>query len=154
MSILGVVRTEPGLIYKFFLEIDYMFVAEFSEMGGISVTREVKEFQEGGVNDHVHMLPGRIKHGNITLKTGITYNPMLWTWLHKGEYDAKVQRINVSIVLGNTLGKRVRQWDVLGAYPVKYSTSGLNTSQSEIAIETLELAHNGVSLNPAVMIPM
>jgi phage tail-like protein len=140
-------RNDPALIHKFYLEIEGVVVAEFTEMGGFSAERETKQYPEGGINDHVRMLPGRVKYGNVTLKRGLTYSHELWNWFQEGAYDGKVKRVNASIILGDAAGLRVKQWDLTGAFPTKYRSSDLKAGGTELTIETLELAHEGVTLN-------
>jgi phage tail-like protein len=147
-------RNDPALIFKFYLEIEGVIVAEFTELSGLSVEREVKEHREGGLNDFVHRLPGPIKSGNITLKRGMTYSHDLWEWFHTGMYDGKVKRVNLSIILGDALGKRVRQWDLTGAYPVKYSSADLRSASDELVVETLELTHHGLIINSKANPPL
>ena len=62
-------REDPALSYKFYIEIQGLYVAEFTECGGLEMEREVEPYAEGGVNDFVHQLPGRVKYSDITLKT-------------------------------------------------------------------------------------
>lgn len=147
-------RQEPGLLYKFYLEIEGVVVAEFTDLSGLSAEREIKQYAEGGVNDYVHLLPGRVKYPNLVLKRGQTYSHDLWEWFQDGIYDGKVARKNLSIILGDASGLRVKQWDVTGAYPVKYTSSDLKTDTNEFSFETMELAHHGITLNPQVKSPM
>lgn len=140
-------RQDPGLLFKFYLEIEGVIVAEFTELGGMNAEREVKTYEEGGINDHVHTLPGRVKYGNLVLKRGVTASHALWNWFKEGLYNGKVKRVNLSVIMGDAQGKRVKQWDVIGAFPVKYSSSELKSSATELSIETLELAHHGFTLS-------
>jgi phage tail-like protein len=145
---------DPAQGFRFYVEIRGVYVAEFLECSGISMEREVKTFEEGGVNDFVHQLPGRVKYGNITLKRGITYSRDLWDWFQEGLYDGRVKRRPVSIVLGNVEGNKAKQWDVRDAYPVKWSGSALSSDASQLAFETVELAHHGIALGMVERDPM
>ena len=140
-------RQDPGILYKFYLEIQGVIEAEFTEISGLSMEREVKTYEEGGINDFVHQLPGRVKYQHLVLKRGLTYSDNLWKWFKEGLYDGKVKRVNASIVMGDSLNKRVRQWDIVSAFPVKYVNSDLKADSNELTIETLELAHHGLTLN-------
>lgn len=133
--------------FKFWIELEGIVVAQFTECSGLNVERKVESYQEGGVNDYVHQLPGRTEYTNITLKYGVTSSTDLWDWYAKGLYDGKVERKNFSILLRNSMGEVVRRWDVVGAYPVKWQGPQLNTSSGDIAIETIELVHHGLRLN-------
>src|SRR5262245_3765861 len=89
-------RADPALLYKFYLEIEGVYVAEFLECSGLEVEREIKTYEEGGTNDFVYALPGRIKFKNIQLKRGITYSADLWTWFREGLYDGHVRHVNLT----------------------------------------------------------
>lgn len=140
--------------YKFYLEIGGILVGEFLECGGLVIEREVYDIHEGGVNDYVHKRPGKLKLTNITLKRGLTYDRELWNWCRHGMYDGMVKRKNLSIIIGNAEYLKVKQWDVFGAFPVKWELVSLNASTMEIAWEQIELAHNGFTLGNAERTPI
>ena len=152
-------RFDPAPAYLFYVELSGVVVALFTECSGLSVTREVEEVVEGGVNNYTHKLPGRVRFSNITLKRGLSLSRALWDWFQEGRYDFHAKRINFSIFqgapgynlasiagLGSEVGK-VKHWDVENAYPVRWEISALNTSSREVVIETLEVAHHGLSLS-------
>jgi phage tail-like protein len=140
--------------YKFYLEIGGILVGEFLECGGLVIEREVHEIHEGGVNDFVHKRPGKLKLTNITLKRGLTYDRELWDWCRRGMYDGMVTRKNLSIIIGNAEFLKVKQWDVFGAFPVKWELVSLNAATMEIAWEQIELAHNGFGLSSVERTPI
>ncbi|MCS7060131.1 MAG: phage tail protein [Anaerolineae bacterium] len=137
----------PGQAFRFYIEIAGILSAEFLECTGLSMEREVKEVNEGGVNDFTHKLAGRTKWSNITLRQGISYSRDLWDWYCAGLYDGKVKRVNLSIILGNAELKKVKQWDVYEAFPVRWSGADLSTDTLQVAIESLEIAHHGMTLS-------
>jgi phage tail-like protein len=139
-------RDEPILGLSFAIQLGDEIKGWFTECSGLSVQREIKSQPEGGVNDYVHQLPGRIKHTNITLKNGLAGNE-LWAWFQEGLYDAKVERRNVSIILYNADLKKKKSWDLVNAYPVKWTGPGFNSANSTLAVETLELVHHGLTMN-------
>lgn len=123
-----------------------IIVAEFQECSGLRLERTVEMIEEGGVNDHVHILPGRNKYSNIVLKKGITSSDALWSWYQTGLYDAKVKRVNFSILLLGPTGTTEKRWNVISGFPVKWEGPQFNTDSTQIAIETLEIAHHGLTL--------
>ena len=133
--------------FRYYVEMQGVVVAGFTECSGLSLEREVVPYKEGGVNDFVHQLPGRVTQSKITLKRGITYSQDLWKWFAVGMYDGKVKRINLSIIIGNAEGKKVQHWDVISAWPVKYEGPQLKSDSNEAAIETIEIAHHGLRLS-------
>ena len=138
---------ELGLVYKFWVEIDDVVVAEFKECSGLSMTRATEEVKEGGVNDRVHKLPGRSTYGPLTFKYGVTSSTDLWDWYTAGLYTGMVERKNFSILLRNVKGEVVRRWDVIDAYLTKWQGPQLNTETNQIAIETVEVTHHGLRLS-------
>ena len=146
LSLLGLLGRDPGYSWRFYVEIQGLIVGKFLECGGISLEREVKEYQEGGVNDFVHKFPGRVKYSDITLKRGISFSRELFEWFRKGIYDGNVSRVNMSIILGNDEGLKVKQWDVCSAFPVKWQGPDMNTTTIQTAVETIVLAHHGIEM--------
>jgi phage tail-like protein len=153
LNALGV-RLDAAPSYKYYVEIEGLLVAEFTECTGLSVERQVKTYEEGGVNDFVHVLPGRVKYANLVLKRGITYSREMWKWFQFGIYDGLVKRVNMSIILGDASGLKAKHWNVLSAFPVKYTGPDLKADSAEAAIETVEIAHHGLELSLEVMTPM
>jgi phage tail-like protein len=136
----------PAPAFKFWVEIESIVVAEFKECSGLRLERDFEKIEEGGVNDHVHFLPGRNKYSNIVLKYGITNSTDLWKWYQEGIYDGKIKRINFSILLRNVEGDILRRWNITQGFPVKWEGPQLNTETNQVTIETLEIAHHGLSL--------
>jgi phage tail-like protein len=137
---------DPFPIFKFWVEIDSIIVAEFQECSGLRMERTVEMIEEGGVNDHVHILPGRNKYSNIVLKKGMVTSDALWNWYQQGLFDAKVKRVNFSILLRDVRGDVAKRWNVLQGFPVKWEGPHFTSSSNETAIETLEIAHHGLTM--------
>ncbi len=139
-------RGDPYLTSNFYVEIQGIEQASFSECSGLSIETEVFEYQEGGLNEYVHKLPGRSKVSNVTLKRGITESTELWDW-YRDVVQGKIKRKNVSIVQYDLEGNEVMRWAFIGAYPVKWSGPAFKAGDNAITIETLELAHRGMDLS-------
>jgi phage tail-like protein len=137
---------DPVAMFKFWVEIKSIVVAEFKECSGLRLERTVETVEEGGVNDRVHYLPGRNKYSNIVLKYGVMSSNELWSWFQEGLYDGKVKRVNFSILLRDVKGDVVKRWNVTDGFPVKWEGPSLNVESSQVAIETLEIAHHGLAL--------
>ena len=136
---------DPALVFRFCIKIAGVEAAQFLECSGLAMERQVKQYEEGGNNMFVHMLPGRIKWQNIVLKHGVSRSSLLWQWFLDGSYDGQVSYRQVSIELGDAEFGKVAIWNVNRAFPVKWGTGPFNTKTQEIAIETLELAHSGIA---------
>ena len=139
-------RIDPFIVSKFWIEIGGITEAYFTECSGLSVETEVQEYAEGGLNDHVHKLPGRSKFGNITLKRGWAETDELWRWYAKIVLG-KIERRPVSIIMfenkSQNAGQPKARWDLQDAFPVKWQGPDFRSDGNSTAIETLELAHEG-----------
>ena len=134
---------DPIPSYKYGLEIDGVLVAGFTSCSGLEVSREAKEVVEGGVNDHVHVLPGPLEHGQVALKQGISYTNYLWEWFQWGMYDTAVKRKPVTIFSYDVGGVAVNTWSIVDAYPVKLVGQDLSADGREAGLETVEIAFGG-----------
>jgi len=136
---------DPYRSFNFLVEIDSITVAAFSEVSGLTAETEVIEYRTGAMLGGVRKLAGLTKYTNITLKRGMTQNLELWDW-YKNVVDGKTDRRSASIVLLDEAHQEVLRWNVVNAWPRKWDGPALNARHNEIAIETLELAHEGLEL--------
>ena len=136
---------DPYGNFRFLVEIDGITRAAFQECTGFDSSCEIKEYREGGENTTVRKLPGLTKFSNIQLKWGTTDNNELYEW-HRGVVQGDVQRKNGSIVLLDRKGVEVTRWNFVRAWPTKWNGPDLKAEGNDLAIETLELAHEGVEL--------
>ncbi len=121
-------------------------VAGFSECSGLDATMEVMEYKEGGVNDYVHKFPTRASHGNITLKRGVIYlADDLWNW-HQGFVQGAGTRKDGLILLLDDSRAPAKVWKFKRGIPIKWLGPSLNATQSGVAIESLEIGHEGLIL--------
>jgi len=129
---------------RFLVEIGSEVVANFQECTGLTMEVEIQEYVEGGSNEFVYKLPGRVKYPNITLKRGVTDNTQFANWRPKIEGGKiTVERKNISIILFSHSGETVKTWEVTEAFPVKWTGPEMRASSMDVAIESLELAHEG-----------
>jgi len=129
--------------FRFVVEIDAMLVAGFSEVQGLEAQTEVEEIREGGVNGYLHRLPKGTRYSNIVLRRGMSSSQELWNWYDQAS-QGTITRKSGSIILMKQNGDELCRWNFFGAYPVRWSGPTLNAAASDIAIETIELAHNGI----------
>jgi phage tail-like protein len=136
-------RKDPVLGFNFRVEINGVFEAGFNEVSGLQAEIEVQEYREGGINDFMHKFAGPVKFpSNLVLKNGITDSVKLWSWYQdvmRGKFDRK----SLDVVLLDAAGDEKRRWKFKNAYPVKWNGPGLKATSSEVALESLELAHEG-----------
>lgn len=136
-------RVDPFLNYNFLIELDGIARGAFSEVSGLDATTDPVEYREGGENTTVRQLPGMTKYSNIVLKWGLTEDKELYDW-HRQTVLGDVQRKNGSVIVLDRQGSEVARWNFINAWPTKYDIPDFNATGNEIAIETLELAHEGV----------
>ena len=130
---------------RFYVEIDGMAQAVFTEVSGLQLEMEVMEYQEGGNNDFVHRLPGRTKSSNLTLKRGMTSSNEFFNW-YAELAQGKITPKNVSVVMYDVKGAELARWNLIKAYPVKWIGPQFNAHDAAAAVETLELAHERLEL--------
>jgi phage tail-like protein len=136
-------RIDPFFNFNFLVEIDGIARAAFHEVTGFDSTIDVIEHREGGDNTTPRKLPGITKHSNIVLKWGMTDDQDLYRW-HRDTVRGNVQRRNGSIVLLDRRGQEVARWNFFNAWPAKWDGPDFNAEGNDVAIETLELAHEGI----------
>jgi phage tail-like protein len=157
---MAVLRIDPLGAYNFYLTlldsqgglgtlitaaVNY-FVAGFSECSGIEASFEVMQVKEGGLNTHVWQLPVRASHSNVTLKHGAIYAyDDLWDW-HYSWVQGQGKRKDGLIVLNDNSGKPAKMWKFKRGIPVKWTGPSLNASQNTVAVESLEIAHEGLEM--------
>ena len=117
----------------------------FSEASGLEMSLEVEDYKEGGRNDTVHKFPTRITWANLRLKRGIALSDDLWQW-HYGFVEGGGQRRDLTVTLMNDLREPVRVWQVRRGLPVKWTGPAMNAARGEVAVEELEIAHEGLKL--------
>jgi phage tail-like protein len=134
---------DPFASFNFKLEIGGITVAGFSECTGLTTEQNVIDYREGQEGITPRKLPGLTKFGNITLKRGITVDKTIFDW-RKTVSDGLIERKNASIVLLDEARTEVVRWNVVEAWPSKYVAPDLKASANEIAIESIELTHEGL----------
>jgi len=136
-------RNDPFVTFRFEVKFDDLPAGGFSECSGLSFETEVRDYAEGGVNSHLHKFPHRAKLANLLLKQGIV-SRKLWDW-HYDQTQGKVQRRNGSILVHDPSGGAVvMEWRFVRAFPCKWSGPELNAAQNSVAVEVLEICHEGL----------
>ena len=153
-------QNKAGLSYpltkmNFLVTVDEVNgTAAFNEVSGVDASVDVIEFRQGNAHSLAPVkLPGLVRHGNVTLKMGYTTDSAFKTWIQEcvSEVRGEMPRNNVSIELidinggapqnavtsisGNTV------WVLTNAWVTKYTAPDLNSTASEVAIESVEIAY-------------
>ncbi|MEI7025318.1 phage tail protein [Paenibacillus sp. y28] len=137
-------RNDPYRKFRFRVEVEGIEQAGFSEVSGFDASLDVVEYREGNEVITPRKLPGLAKYGNITLKWGVTDSMDMYEWLQEC-IQGTVSRKTVTIIAINEEGEDVATWQVIEAWPAKYTAPDFNATASEVAIELLELAHEGMT---------
>lgn len=137
-------RTDPYKSYNFLVEIDGITRAGFRECSGLDSSSDPIEYREGNEKLTMRKMPGMNKYSNISLKRGVTDDAELYQWW-KSVQDGKLQRKNFSIILLDDTGTEKLRWNVVEAWPTKWTGPSFNATGHEVAIETLDIAHEGVT---------
>jgi phage tail-like protein len=140
-------RIDPYKNYNFLVEIAGVTTAGFSSCVIPDSSVEVIEYREGSDNvAGVRKLPGRVKYSNLVLKRGLTNSLDLWNW-YKSAATGLATRTQVMVTLLDDTRTPVMKWVFSNAWPTKYEGSPLQGKGNEVAIETLEIAHEGMDLS-------
>lgn len=137
-------RRDPYLGFRFRVELNGLIAAGFSEVSGLEIRMDPEEYEEGGVNDRTHRLPTRYTQPNLVFQRGLTDSREMWEWMTDA-INGTVTRRSGRVLLLDTEGKESWDWAFTNAYPVRWAGPDLQADQGAVAIETLELAHEGFS---------
>ena len=121
----------------------------FNECTGLEMSLKLEEYKEGGRNGTLLKFPSRVEWSNITLKKGLGAMTALWDW-HYGFVEGRGHRRDGFIVLLSSLHIPHKIWYFRRGLPVKYTGPSLNATQNNVAIESLEIAHEGIFQVPWV----
>lgn len=115
----------------------------FMEVSGLGVELAPIEYRNGSEDITVRKIPGLKKFTNLVFKWGVTGDLAFWNWVVEG-MNGLAQRTEGSVVLLNENRQEVMRWNFKRGWPCKWTGPGLNAKNNEIAMETLEICHEGL----------
>jgi phage tail-like protein len=118
----------------------------FSECTGLEATMEAKLIKEGGRNYGANQRAGPVSFSTVVLKRGMTTTRHLWKWFELVSNGAYAYRLAATVTLLDGEGKPVLAWKLARCMPVKFKAADMNAKSTEIGIEELHLAHEGLTL--------
>ena len=122
----------------------------FSMCSGLEATMEPKVIKQGGQNYGANQRVGPVTFATVVLKRGMTRARDLWKWFdfvtNAGGYS---HRLTVTIKMKDPAGNVVVTWKLQNALPIKFKAADLDARASDVAIEELHLAHEGLTLVPS-----
>ncbi|ACK54631.1 MAG TPA: phage tail protein [Thauera aminoaromatica] len=121
----------------------------FSEVSGLEATMAPKTLREGGRNWGEVQLAGPTSFAPVILKRGITEVADLWNW-----FDVSTRQSNHALRLSGTIDvyhpqdpdKPLLRWRITNALPTRFKGPDLSSTASQVAIEELQLVHEGLEL--------
>lgn len=119
----------------------------FSEVSGLNIEVQTISYREGADKEYtIRKMPGLVKYSNITLKRGIMQGDNdFFEWLNTITMN-KVERRDLVISLLNEEHEPVVVWKAKDAFPVKIEGPELKAEANEVAIESMEIAHEGLTI--------
>jgi len=139
------VRLDPYVGHNFLVEVAGLVVGGFREVTGLSSSIDLHEYEEGGVNGYLHKIPGKTRYENLVLSRGMTELDTLYGW-YDDVCHGVIKRRDISIMLLDQRRIPVMWWTIHSAIPVKWNGPSFDaTRDAEVAVETIELVHKGIS---------
>lgn len=136
---------------KFYFSVDLGSggsVIPFQEVSGMDVESQVIEYRSGSDKAFsVSKMPGLVKYSNVTLKKGMFKGDnKFWEWYGKIKMNT-IERATITITLMDEAGGALFTWVLDRAWPCKITVTDLKSDGNEVAIETIELVHEGITQN-------
>ena len=125
--------------HQFGVEIAGVNRGGFQQVGGLEITVEMTEYNEGGRASPIK-IPGLVKYSDITLRYGVIKDPEIYSWI-KSVVDGDVQRRDGSVVQYDASGTEVYRWNFFDAWPPKLTAGEFNAQTSSVLVDVLVLAH-------------
>jgi phage tail-like protein len=137
-------RQDPYRNFRFRVEIDGIIQGGFSDVVFGSASTDVIEYREGNEPMVMRKLSGLTRYGNIQLRYGVTESKELWAWRKQViDTGATGNRRTMSVVLMDEAGNDQARWDIWNAWPVRYDPPDFLAKDGKVAIEMIEIAHEG-----------
>lgn len=131
----------------FAIEIEGIQCGKFTRCEGLEAETYIYEVEEGGLNSTTHKFIGRTRFPNIVLENGVTSSNDLYKWHYDTTLsDKKITRKNGAIIMYNTKGDEVKRWNFFRALPCRWVGPKLGKDIHGIAVERIEIAHEGIEL--------
>lgn len=115
---------------------------QFQSVSGLTVDIETEEITEGGENRFKHKVPVRTKYPNLVLKRGLLVDSEVVDWCKKAVENFDFEPIDLIVKLLNEKHEPLLSWNIVHAYPIKWSIADFNAEESKVVIETIELVYN------------
>ena len=134
---------------KFHFEVKWdSEVMSFQEVSGLDTETQPIEYRNGDSPQFsVIKMPGIKKTGNVTMKKGVFKSDnKFWDWYNQIKMNT-IKRVPITISLLDEAGAPTMVWTLANAWPTKISATDLKSDGNEVAIETIEIAHEGLTIS-------
>jgi len=138
-------RHDPLPVFSFWVDLGMGGHAYFKGVAGLRYETETIPVRAGGVNNTTYNLVGATKWTNLVFKQGFTKSSKLIHWRQEWITGKAMHRIGGTITQLDTAMQPKAQWTFKRGWPCKWDVSEFDASKSELAIETLEIAHDGLT---------
>ena len=141
--------TSPGGYYPpvgFHFKVEFVGLGNdndirFQSVSGLSVEYDTETFKEGGENRFEHKLPLCTKYADLSLKRGMLPDSKVIEWCINAFVSREFKPVQVNVILLNENHEPLKRWEVIDAWPKKWSVSDFNAQENSVVIETLDLAY-------------
>lgn len=130
--------------HTFKVSVPGIDIGTFRECDGLSMEFDVFEWAEGGNNEFIHHLPGRVRYPYLRLSGGLTHDKAMQQWFEKTRDKAELKE--VTIELRSQDGQSSRAWTFADAYPVRWTGPRIAADSRGLSTESLEIAHSGLKM--------
>lgn len=135
------VFNDPYRAYNFKLEIQGVVEGHFTEVIGIGARVQAIKYWEGGTNQQVHVIPGRVEYADIELRYGLTASRELFDWFMTA-VNGQAERKNVAIIMVDSQGAtEVMRWNLIDAWIREWRGAPLDAAKGQLALESVVLVY-------------
>jgi len=138
-------------IPKFYFQVKWdSEVMSFQEVSGLDIEAEPIEYRHGDSPEFSKIkMPGLKKSGNVTMKKGVYKSDnKFWDWFNQIKLNT-IKRVPVTISLLDEAGAPTMVWTLANAWPTKITSTDLKADGNEVAIESIDIVHEGITIDNA-----
>jgi phage tail-like protein len=142
-------QRDPMITPGFWLDVQGVTEAVFTQVSGLKVETETEPYHEGGRNDVVYMLPTKTKWSPITIKRGWAASLELWTWYQqviRGDVRPRDCSIMMGMLTGQNKGVEKARINVQQAYPISWTGPDFDVGGNAVGFESIVLTHMGFTI--------
>jgi phage tail-like protein len=130
--------------HNFLISVPGLDIGAFNECRGLNMEFDVFEWAEGGNNEFVHHLPGRVRYPYLSFTSGLVDNDALQKWFTATGTTPELKEVTIELTTQDGTAKR--SWTFADAYPIHWSGPTIAAHGSSLATESLEIVHSGLKM--------